>query len=118
MRRRNLASLNLIVRSMPGVSTVPLTSPRTPWRNMVAPVVVTVALVVWTVLVSPHSKYGDDWAIWPALLAFPIALIWHIAIFIMRRSHRRSAALVAACHLVILAPIWTWCLMAISKDSL
>jgi len=108
--RRNLASLNLIVRSMTDVSAVPEASPLTRWRQLLAPVIVTVALVVWTVLVSPHSKYGDNWAIWAAVLAFPIALIWHIVNFIMRRGHRRSAASVAVCHLVILAPIWFWSL--------
>jgi hypothetical protein len=103
---------------MTDVSAVPEASPPTRWRQLLAPVIVTVALVVWTVLVSPHSKYGDNWAIWPAVLAFPIALIWYIVVFIMRRGHRRSAASVAVCHLVILAPIWFWSLTAISKDSL
>jgi hypothetical protein len=103
---------------MTDVSVVSEASPPTPWHQLLAPVIVTVALVVWTVVVSPHSKYGDNWAIWPAVLALPIALIWHIAVFIMCRGQRRSAASVAVCHLVILAPIWFWSLTVISKDSL
>ena len=90
----------------------------TPWRILVAPVLVTIALVVWTTAVSPHSVYGETWAIAPALLALPIALIWRVALIVSRGGHRRAAALIAVCHLVLLAPIWIWSLMAISKDSL
>jgi hypothetical protein len=89
-----------------------------PWRHLLAPVLITIALVVWTVFVSPHSVYGDSWAITPALLALPTALIWHVAIVILGRGYRRVAASVAVGHAILLVPIWFWSLTLISKDSL
>jgi hypothetical protein len=89
-----------------------------PWRRLLAPVSVTIALIVWTVFVSPHSVYGDSWAIVPALLAVPTALIWHVTIVILGRGYRRGAVFVALCHVTFLVPIWFWSLTLISKDSL
>ena len=73
--RRNPASLSLIVRSVPNVTAISPASSPTPWRHLVAPVLVTIALVVWTTEVSPNSVYGNAWAIVPALLALPVALV-------------------------------------------
>src|SRR3981081_1486702 len=42
------------------------------------PLGVTALLVLWTMLVSPHSKYGDSWAIGPALFALPLVVGLHI----------------------------------------
>jgi len=103
--------LERVVRSVPDITAVSGTSLPTPWRQLLAPVSVTIALVVWALEVSPHSVYGDTWAIGPALLALPAALIWHVALIILRRGQRRVAALVAVCHLVLLAPIWIWSLI-------
>jgi hypothetical protein len=103
---------------MPNATPVAETSQRTPWRRIVAPIAVTILLVLWTLAVSPTSSYGDNWAIWPALLALPAVLLWHVALVMLLREHRRSAALVAAGHLALLVPLWFGCLMLISKDSL
>jgi hypothetical protein len=42
------------------------------------PLGITALLVVWAVLVSPHSKYGDAWAIVPALLTLPLVVGVHV----------------------------------------
>jgi hypothetical protein len=45
-----------------------------------SPLGVTALLVVWTILVSPHSKYGDSWAIDPALIALPLVIGLHVLV--------------------------------------
>jgi len=85
---------------------------------VLAPSIVTVLLVLWTVTVSPKTVYGDKWAVWPAFLALPIVFLWHIAIVISLRGHRRLAGISAALHLAVFVPLWFICLMLISKDSL
>ena len=79
---------------------------------------ITLALIAWTTAVSPRSAYGDVWAIAPALAAFPLVVLWHVAMIISLHGHRRAAAAIAVCHIALLAPIWMWSLIGISKDSL
>lgn len=74
-------------------------------------------LVIWTILVSPHSGYGDSWAIYPAVLVMPAALIWH-ALLIWLARPRLAMLTYGLIHLSILLMIWLYCLMHISKDSL
>jgi hypothetical protein len=82
------------------------------------PVAVTVALILWTIVVSPHSKYGDNWAILPAVIALPVALMWHIGLVAVLKGQRPTAVLFGVIHFLALIPIWFYCLMSISKDSL
>lgn len=88
-----------------------------PLRKMLAPVVVTCILVIWTAAVYPFTTYGD-WEVYPALFAFPVAMIWHLAIIFKLRGNRKIASLAALGHLGIMLIVWFGCLMAISKDSL
>jgi hypothetical protein len=111
-------ALTAILILLPGVRSTPVQSQHTPWRRLLAPILGTILLVIWTLVVSPYSKYGDAWAICPALLALPAVLIWHGALVFLLRHYRRTAALVAACHVGLVLPIWFWSLMLISKDSL
>ena len=85
--------------------------------GMYAPLAVTVSLILWTVLVSPHSKYGDMWAIGPALLTLPLVIASHVYLaYKARWSHR--VLLYGVAHCALFAAIWITCLMVISKDSL
>lgn len=84
---------------------------------MLAPVVVTCILVTWTFIVYPLTNYGD-WEVYPALFAFPAAIVWHMAIIYKLRGNRKMASLAALGHLGIMFTVWLGCLMAISKDSL
>jgi len=45
--------------------------------SRIGPVALTLILIAWTFLVSPHAKYGDDWAVLPILALLPIVIIWH-----------------------------------------
>ena len=74
-------------------------------------------LIAWTASVFPYSKYGDNWAITPALLIFPSAVALHFIILI-RQGFRLKLILYSICHLAVLFIIWVLCLMLISKDSL
>ena len=102
---------------MGNVANVPSQEPLI-WRRALTPISVTLLLVLWTLAVSPTSSYGDDWAVWPAMLALPIALLWHMTAIVNAPGQRRFVSLVAIGHLAVLVPVWFLCLMLISKDSL
>ncbi len=76
-----------------------------------------VALILWTALVTPYSKYGDKWAIYPALAILPIWVLWQAA-YLIRERFRAEVVVFATIQAVIFAFIWIYCLMRISKDSL
>jgi len=81
------------------------------------PLVSTAALVVWTLYVSPYSKYGDNWAIVPALLALSVVIALHIDLLV-KNGWRLNWSLYAVVHGFVFLMIWIWCLTLISKDSL
>ena len=81
------------------------------------PVILTCLLIAWTLAVYRYSQYDDAWAIDPALLVFPVALLWHIALIVVEKP-RYLFVWYAIIHLPILLIIWFGCLMAISKDSI
>ncbi|OHX33996.1 hypothetical protein BJL95_05745 [Methylomonas sp. LWB] len=89
-----------------------------PLRQLFAPALFSVVLVVWTAGVYPFSAYGDNWAIWPAIIIFPVVVIWHGALVFKSRGNRKLAFLAALAHLGFFVPGWLLCLMLISKDSL
>ena len=99
-----------VIRNKP-TSNIPL-------RRLLAPVLLTGVLVVWTAAVYPFSVYGDNWSIWPALIVLPIIVIWHTALVFKLRGHRKPALVASLAHLCVLVPLWIACLMLISKDSL
>jgi hypothetical protein len=80
------------------------------------PVFLTPMLVAWTALVYKYSGYGS-WQIYPALAIMPLVLICHIVLIIWN-SPRLPFVVCAVVHMVVLIPIWYWCLVLISKDSL
>ena len=83
----------------------------------IGPIFLTLFLVLWTLSVSPYSKYGDNWAIYPAMLVLPAALLWHVALIWFQKP-RLPLIVYAVIHLVLLFWIWVYCLMKISRDSL
>jgi hypothetical protein len=82
-----------------------------------APVGATALLILWTLLVSPYSKYGDIWAIGPALLMLPLVIGLHLLLAYKARWSSRFVVY-GALHCALFFAIWIACLMAISKDSL
>jgi hypothetical protein len=83
---------------------------------ILGPLFLTVLLIAWTALVAPHSRYGDNWAIYPALPIFPLAVIWHLMLLIFE-TPKKPYILYAIGHLSILVNIYAVCLVLISKDS-
>jgi len=75
-------------------------------------------LVGWTLLVSPYTAYGDNWAINPVLILALLILVWHISLIVIERGLRIIMSLYMATHLLISYYIWFWALWKISKDSL
>jgi uncharacterized membrane protein YcjF (UPF0283 family) len=81
------------------------------------PLILTVALFLWTWIVSPYSKYGDNWAVLPAVLFFVAIIVWHVGLIITQQERLVLLAYGVA-HVAILFEPWIYCLMRISKDSL
>jgi hypothetical protein len=81
------------------------------------PLGLTAVLLVWTWLVSPYSQYGDDWAVYPALVLYLAIVVWHLGLIVTQRP-RGAFVLYAVTHVVLLTPVWYICLMKISKDAL
>jgi len=83
------------------------------------PAAITVAVVLWTFAVSPYSKYGDNWAVYPVIFAAPIILAWHIYLVIKPGTTSRiNQTIYAVAHGSIFFVIFLYSLMLISKDSL
>lgn len=83
-----------------------------------SPVLVTALLCLWTMAVCPFSKYGDNWAIVPALVAPLVVLTAHIRLSIVDTWSPVVLWSYALVHAGILFPLWILCLMLISKDGL
>jgi hypothetical protein len=81
------------------------------------PLVLTGFLILWTAAVYQFARYGDKWAIYPALAVFPATLLVHAWVVFVSRPRAR-ALLYALIHLALQFVIWLGCLMLISKDAL
>ena len=86
----------------------------------IAPLIITLLLILWTMAVSPFSHYGDNWAIYPALLMAPLVLLLHLFLIVLGKGTAAKLRLLsyALIHGAIFFFIWINCLMRISKDSL
>ena len=83
------------------------------------PVAVTLGMLVWSIALSPYTEYGDDWAVYPLLLAIMVVLICHI--FLIVRPGlvgRMSNVVYAFVHIAISIVVLLWSLMTVSKDAL
>jgi len=80
------------------------------------PVGTTLAGVVWTVAVSPHTAYGANWATDPILVLFVSSLAAHILLIVKFRPKWYLAAY-AVVHSSLQFCAFLFCLMLISKDS-
>lgn len=81
------------------------------------PIYGSVLLLLWTVITSPWSNYGDLWAIIPAILIFPMVFCLHIFLLV-KNDWQIKFVFYGIAHLAILFVISVACLMIISKDSL
>jgi hypothetical protein len=82
-----------------------------------APVVLTLAIVLWTIVVRLFTKYGDNWALYPVLVLDLIIVVWHIWL-IVAEPRKLSFLAYGIVHLIALIGISIVCLMLIAKDSI
>ncbi len=75
-----------------------------------APVCVTALLpLLWTLYASPYTKYGDSWAIDPALIALP--LVVGLRLLCAYKSRWRIGSIAyGILHCAIFFCVWLWCL--------
>lgn len=83
----------------------------------IVPIFLNIMLILWTVIVSPHSKYGDNWAVYPIVIVGLVILIWHIGLIFLEKS-KLIFAVYGLIHLSFSFIFWIYCLMKISKDAL
>ena len=87
------------------------------WLRLAAPVILSALVIVWTLAVQAFTRYGDNWALWPVILALPVAAGVHIYLVATLRPKWPLVGY-AAVHLLALLLIVTICVMRVSKDSL
>jgi hypothetical protein len=88
-----------------------------PYVVYAMPIVFTGLIFLWTWIVSPYSKYGDNWAVLPAVILFAAIVLWHLGL-IITQDHKILLLAYAFGHVALLFEPWIYCLMRISKDSL
>jgi len=86
-------------------------------KTIWAPLGLSAFLVMWTVLASPYSHYGDYWAVIPVLLVLPSVIALHIYLLV-NNGWKWKLLSITAVHIIILSVVWLKCLMIVSKDSL
>ena len=69
-----------------------------PWALAVGPLGATAAVALWTAMVSPHTRYGDNWAVYPVLVAFLGVLGIH-ALLLVRSRFRIAMGAYAIVHI-------------------
>ena len=84
------------------------------------PLVLTLAMLLWTACVYKYSTYGDDWAILPVVAIAPVIFFWHIGLLWIRRKsiHFVNLLLYFLLHASVFSFLWFLCLHWISKDSI
>ena len=82
------------------------------------PVVLLLASVVWSLVVAPYAKYGDRWATVPVLVAFVVAVAWHLGLIVVTREARWRMVLYAVIHLPLFFYIGLLAVQHITKDAL
>jgi hypothetical protein len=81
------------------------------------PVLLTALLICWTLLVSPHTKYGDTWALVPILLVFISVIAVHV-VLLFKGGWTVGLIIYGLLHIALVLALSFWSLTLISKDSL
>ncbi len=77
----------------------------------------TALVIVWTLVVQPFTRYGDNWAVWPVILSVPLVAAIHIYLVAALRPKWPLVGY-AVVHILALVSVVIVCVMRISKDSL
>jgi hypothetical protein len=81
------------------------------------PILLTLLLIIWTILVSPYSQYGDNWAIYPPMALLPLAVVWHVYQIVSFKP-KWPYVVFFLVHIPAMFVILLYCMFQISKDSL
>ena len=85
----------------------------------IGPLAVTLITIIFAVAVSPHTSYGDAWAVYPVVIAYLSILVWHVLLIIKPICFSRLLSVIyALSHLGAGFGVYIFALMKISKDSL
>ena len=86
--------------------------------GLIAPVGITLIVLLWTFVISPFTKYGDDWAIYPVLFAAMVVPGWHVYLVIKPILFSRlSMIFYGVVHIIVFLQELMLSLMLISKDD-
>lgn len=87
--------------------------------SLITPVGLSLSVLIWAFVISPYTKYGDNWAVYPVLVAALVILGWHIFLIVKPRPFSRTTTIIyGLLHMAIFSYIFILSLMLISKDSL
>jgi hypothetical protein len=81
------------------------------------PLTLTGLIFLWTWIVAPYSKYGDNWAVVPVIVLFAAVILWHLGLIVTQKEKLLCISY-GVVHVAILFRPWIYCLMKLSKDSL
>lgn len=82
-----------------------------------APLMLTAIVIIWTMIISRFTTYGDEWAAYPILVVFVITLILHVW-FVVALQPKVPLVLYGVLHLLIQAAIFLYCIIIITKNAL
>jgi len=81
------------------------------------PVLMTVLMMTWTIIISPYTGFHDRWAIYPVFILLPLVFIYHV-VLVIKGAQRPLLIVYGILHVLIFFYLWLFALTKISKDSL
>ena len=81
------------------------------------PLLLTLFLIIWTIVVSPYSQYGDEWAIYPPMALLPLVVAWHVYQMTVFQP-KWPYVVFALVHVPAMLVILVYCMFRLSRDSL
>ena|SRR6267378_2125270 len=83
---------------------------------MAAPLLVSVAALVWALALFPFTDYRAQWAIYPVLVALLAVIVMH-GFLVMRGPFRLAMVFYAVTHLLLWIPFGFLCVFLITKEG-
>ncbi len=93
--------------------------PIAPLAVLLSPIACSLLVFLWAFVISPYTQYGNNWAIYPVLLAAFVIIGLHVFLVVLPRNIARwKLVIYGICHLTLFSQILLFALMLISKDGL
>ena len=83
---------------------------------MISPVLLTVLLGLWAIVISATSYRGTAWAVYPVMVALPTFLALHIALLVLAKTKWHMVVYAMGSGAIFLV-VWFFALAVVSKDS-